>query len=111
MDCADQDDAIDVFALGGVFYFLLSDGEKPWYYLHNYDKAVKLWLKGEKPRLPAIDEHASNNKNLIVAKERSKHPAFVALAEVMMKCWAFKPEDRPSSLEVVKMLEEKWKTA
>jgi hypothetical protein len=26
----------------------------------------------------------------------------------MMKCWEFKPEDRPSSLQVVQMLEEKW---
>jgi len=26
----------------------------------------------------------------------------------MMKCWEFKPDERPSSLEVVQMLEEKW---
>jgi len=32
----------------------------------------------------------------------------VALREVMMKCWEYKPEDRPSSLRVVQMLEDKW---
>jgi hypothetical protein len=40
--------------------------------------------------------------------EQFNHPASVALREVMVKCWEYKPEDRPSSLEIVQMLEEKW---
>ena len=109
MECAEQDDRIDVFSLGGVFFYLLSDGEKPWYHLHNYQYAVKGILNGEKPRLPTSDEYKSGGKKIVqFVEERSKHPAFVALKEIMMKCWAFKPEDRPSSKEVVQMLEKKW---
>ena len=114
MDCkkdgienAQQDDRIDVFSLGGVFYYLLSDGEKPWYHLRSYDKAVKEWLNGEKPRLPTINEY-SGEKTIAFVEKRSNHPAFVALKGIMRKCWAFKPKDRPSSFEVTQMLEKKW---
>jgi hypothetical protein len=41
-------------------------------------------------------------------KSRSKHPAYVALKEVMLACWEYNPEVRPSSLKVVHMLEEMW---
>merc|ERR1712194_330209 len=115
MKCADQSDRIDVFALGGVFYFLLSDGEKPWYYIRSYDEGVKRWLNGEKPRLPKPDEYQDCGKRdcgeLVRAfvEERAKHPAFLAVKKVMTKCWALKPEERPSSLQVVHMLEEKWR--
>ena len=113
MECAEQADTIDVFSLGGVFFYLLSDGEKPWYHLHSeglgYNDAVKGILNGEKPRLPNSDEYRSDGEKIVqFVKERSKHPAFVALKEIMTKCWAFKPEDRPSSKEVVQMLEKKW---
>lgn len=108
--CADQNDRIDVYSLGGVFFYLLSDGKKPWYHVPNYDKAVRMILDGEKPRLPRIEEYERkyDREALPFLEERSKHPAFVALREVMRECWAFEPKDRPSSLEVVRMLEEKW---
>ncbi|KAL3826351.1 hypothetical protein ACHAXA_003675 [Cyclostephanos tholiformis] len=120
MDCADQLDTIDVYALGGVFYYLLSGGRRPWYYIEDYDLAIKRILGGEKSALPddildeeRLDEGAITGVeefevNASSRRERSRHPALVALREVMMKCWEFKPEDRPSSLQVVQMLEEKW---
>ena len=52
MDCADQADTIDVYALGGVFYYLLSDGRRPWYHVDDYDTAVERILGGEKSQLP-----------------------------------------------------------
>ena len=109
MDCADQTDAIDVFSLGGVFFFLLSDGEKPYFHVPSFDKAVQRILKGKLPRLPTIEEYEDDYGEDVIpfVKERAKHPAFLALKEVMVKCWALKPKDRPSSLEVVQMLEEK----
>ena len=104
--CADQTEAIDVFSLGGIFYHLLSDGRDPWYQYNNISTATELLLKGEKPKLPTIEEYDSDKRIVAWVEERAKHPAYIVLRDVMMKCWTFKPEDRPSSLEVVKMLEE-----
>ncbi len=122
MDCADQSDGIDVYALGGVFYYLLSDGRRPWYYVEDYDSAVERILGGEKSALPgeipegveeelgegAVTGDEESDVDAPIERERSSHPARAALKEIMMKCWEFKPEDRPSSLQVVQMLEEKW---
>mmetsp|Transcript_33219 Transcript_33219/g.70782 ORF Transcript_33219/g.70782 Transcript_33219/m.70782 type:complete len:293 (+) Transcript_33219:350-1228(+) len=110
MECADQSDAIDVYSLGGIFYYVMSDGEKPWYYVGNYKKAVEKILRGERPRLPNAREYEKyGERTMRRVRERSRQPAFVALKKVMTKCWAFEPEDRPSSLQVVRMLEEKWR--
>lgn len=77
MKCADQSDTVDVFSLGGVFFYLLSDGEKPWYYIRNYDEAVEQILKGKKPRLPKIEEYSSYGDDVVTKlRERSNHPAF-----------------------------------
>ena len=109
MDCAPQADTIDVFSLGGVFYYLLADGEKPWYHLRSYKEITGNILKGEKPRLPSLEEYSDYDEDIIShVTKRSKHPAYLALKEIMLKCWAFKPEDRPSSFEVVQMLEKKY---
>ena len=35
------------------------------------------------------------------------HPAFEVLSEMVVRCRALRIEDRPSSLEVVRMLEDK----
>lgn len=108
MDCADQSDAIDVYSLGGVFFFLLSDGRKPWYYMERYDRAVKAILNGETPRLPEVEEYGREFGGEIAAlvRERSRHPAFARLREVMIRCWSLEPGDRPLSSWVVQMLEE-----
>ena len=108
-DCADQSAAIDVFSLGSVFFFLLSNGLKP-YFQSSYDHAVKDILHGRLPELPDSSDYKEylyySNDKADFAIERSKHPLFIALQDVMKQCWSFKPEDRPTSLEVVQMLEE-----
>jgi len=90
MNCVDQNDAIDTFSLGGVFFFLLTNGFDPYYDVRSYNNAIK---DGEIPHIP---------KRLDL-----DHPAYDALRDVMIKCMAFNLSDRPSSLEVVHMLEEK----
>ena len=94
LECVDQNDAIDTFSLGGIFYFLLSNGKDPYYNLRSsFNRAIKA---GELPLLP---ENAMKEREL-------NHPAYIALKEIMIKCMALKLEDRPTSLEVVHMLEK-----
>jgi len=94
--CVDQDERIDTFALGGVFFFLLTDGLDPYVDKRNYADAIK---RGEIPNVPRSLQDGDDNGK--------RHPAYAALEEVMERCMAFKLEDRPSSLEVVRMLEER----
>ena len=109
MECADQSDKIDVYSLGGVFYYLMSDGRKPWYYV-KFNTAQKAILNGEHSELPDKDDYSGKHDedSAKFLMKRMDHPAMVALKEVMTRCWAFKPEDRPTAYEVVRMLEEKW---
>jgi serine/threonine protein kinase len=108
MECANQSAAIDVFSLGGVFYFLLSNGLHP-YFQSSYDNAVRDILQGKLPKLPDDADYRRylnfSDKQIDFVIMRSKHPLFVALQDVMKKCWSFDPEYRPTSLEVVQMLE------
>jgi hypothetical protein len=109
-DCADQSAAIDVYSLGGVFYFILSNGLKP-YFQSSFDDAVSDILDGRLPELPDDSDYKEylyySSEKVDFAIKRSEHPLYIALQDVMKQCWSFKPEDRPTSLEVVQMLEEK----
>ena len=135
-NCMYQDDKIDTWALGAVFYFLLSDGRIPFYYImdndhHSRNKnnsnnndftvVMKMILDGITSKLPEellslSDEEEEDvmimndmkRKFNLSLKARSKHPAYVALKDVMLACWEYNPEVRPSSLKVVQMLEEMW---
>mmetsp|Transcript_3362 Transcript_3362/g.6260 ORF Transcript_3362/g.6260 Transcript_3362/m.6260 type:complete len:608 (+) Transcript_3362:43-1866(+) len=94
MECVDQSDAIDTYSLGSTFFFLLTDGFDPHYDERNYMKAIMSRKEVHVPsRLDYLDHHE----------------AYVALKEVMRKCLAFELRDRPSALEVVRMLENKLK--
>ena len=115
--CADQTDSIDVFSLGNVFFFLLSDGEKPYYQLRgpkNFPEAVGRIGRGVWPELPGPEEYYYDDSEDDGDEEveasfragRTDHPAYQALVEVMHKCWAYDSEKRPTSLEVVVMLED-----
>lgn len=88
--CIDVNEKVDTFTLGGVFFFLLSDGETPFEDTRHFGDFIK---EGKLPSLP---------KSAV-----SDHPAFDALSEMTARCRALRIEDRPSSLEVVNMLEEK----
>lgn len=91
--CIDVNEKVDTFTLGGIFFFLLSDGEAPFSETRSFDHRIK---DGEMPPLP-----------ISVAAANSGHPAFEALSEMVVRCRAFEKEDRPTSLEVVRMLEDK----
>jgi len=91
--CMDVNERIDTFALGGIFFFLLSDGEAPFYNTRNFGDLIK---GGEMPGVPKEAAVASGD-----------HPAFEVLSEMVVRCRALRIEDRPSSLEVVRMLEDK----
>lgn len=137
--CMNQDDKIDTWALGAVFYFLLSDGRIPFYYIMDNDHhsrnnnnnnndftvVMKMILDGITSKLPeellSLSDDDDEEEDVMIIndmmrkinlslKERSKHPAYVALKDVMLACWEYNPEVRPSSLKVVQMLEEMWGT-
>jgi len=91
--CIDVNERIDTFALGGIFFFLLSDGEAPFYNTRQFGDHIK---EGELPPVPREAVDAAGD-----------HPAYEALSEMVVRCRALRIEDRPSSLEVVRMLEEK----
>eukprot|EP00984_Skeletonema_dohrnii_P005415 scaffold1907_cov73-Skeletonema_dohrnii-CCMP3373.AAC.6 len=92
--CIDVNERIDTFALGGIFFFLLSDGEPPFY---NERRTFGDHIKeGEMPSVPKE-----------AADRSGEHPAYEALSEIVVRCRALRIEDRPSSLEVVRMLEDK----
>ncbi|KAL7547455.1 hypothetical protein ACHAWF_010752 [Thalassiosira exigua] len=89
-DCVDQNELVDTFSLGDVFFFLLTNGGVPYSEIRSYEKLIKA---GKLPKIP-------DDLDL-------DHPAYDALKEVMAKCMALLLNDRPSSLEVVRMLEDK----
>ena len=90
--CVDQSDLVDTYSLGSVFFYLLTNGMQPFYDVRSYGKAIKAGELSHVPKILNLD-----------------HPAYTALIEVMNKCMAGKLNDRPSSLEVVQMLEVKVK--
>lgn len=94
-DCADQNDRVDTFSLGGVFYYLLSGGKDPYYYNRGqkYDISIR---NGD---LPLIALHKFEGSV-------TSHPAFIALKNIMYDCMAFKLNERPSVSDVVQVLEK-----
>eukprot|EP00956_Cyclotella_meneghiniana_P035370 scaffold114336_cov76-Cyclotella_meneghiniana.AAC.4 len=113
MDCADQKDSVDVYSLGGIIFFLLSDGVNPYFDIDDYDRTVERILKGKLPRLPSIlyykDYLKMGDEGAAFVTKRAQHPAFLALQQIMLSCWKYEPSDRPSSLQVLKMFEAKAK--
>mmetsp|Transcript_2831 Transcript_2831/g.5676 ORF Transcript_2831/g.5676 Transcript_2831/m.5676 type:complete len:531 (-) Transcript_2831:25-1617(-) len=94
-DCTDQNDRVDTFSLGGVFYFLLSGGKDPYYYNRGqkYDISIR---NGD---LPLIALHKIKGRV-------TSHPAFIALKNIMYDCMAHKLNERPSVSDVVQVLEK-----
>ena len=125
MDCADQDDRIDVYSLGGIIYFIVT-GRRPWHY-RSFGSATRRILDGETSLWPGDEGYGGEDDDGGGGRHgggrdrggrrerrpdgggpdgRTDHPAVRTLREVASRCWAYRPEDRPSSLEVVRMLED-----
>lgn len=87
-----QTSAIDVYALGSIFYKLLT-GNEVW---HDTDEeeARKYITEGQ---LPKIDDE------LVM----SEHPVDVALREAMSMCYVFDPKGRASAADVAAFLKSK----
>mmetsp|Transcript_18423 Transcript_18423/g.38697 ORF Transcript_18423/g.38697 Transcript_18423/m.38697 type:complete len:654 (+) Transcript_18423:265-2226(+) len=110
MECEGMTDKMDVYSLGHVLYYILSDGRTPYRGIQR-DEGVQLILGGTTPALPKPVEYADDygEEAVLHVEERARHPAYRALVEVMNECWTLTAEDRPSSLQVVRLMEEKWR--
>lgn len=85
------DEKADVYALGNVFYSILT-GLTPYYQKSSWSNATQAIVDGE---LPFIDP-----------RYRTRSMIERRLVEIMEACWAYYPQDRISVFEVVAHLRE-----
>ena len=84
----------DVFALGSLFYYLLT-GNRIW---HGVDqkRARKNIIQGLKPKI---------EKSIL----QSEDPVDVALLKAYEMCTEYEPDKRASAVEVSEFLDQVWK--
>jgi serine/threonine protein kinase len=82
---------IDIFSLGSIMFSLLT-GLIPFDEITDEEEMMDKFMAG---KLPFIDPRYKNRDSI----ERK-------FVEVMEDCWKFKPEDRPTAVEVARRLEE-----
>lgn len=110
--CTDRSAASDVHSLGNILYYILSNGLRPFYQFNRETNSIAIndyILKGKFPKLPTpLDyKHYKNftDEQIDFVTRRQEHPLLVVVRDVMKGCWSFDAKDRPTSLEVVQMLE------
>ena len=104
--------ASDVHSLGNILYYILSNGLRPFYQFNRETNNIAIndyILKGKLPKLPTpLDyRHYKNftDEQIDFVTRRQEHPLLVVVRDVMKGCWSFDAKDRPTSLEVLQMLE------
>lgn len=90
------DESSDVSSFGKILYSVLT-GMLPYYHRSDRNTAIKAIIKGE---MPYIDPRY-HNRSFIEGR----------IVELMQRCYAYKPAERPSIFQVVKFLRETAKLA
>ena len=74
--------------------------------MEDYGTSVERIVAGENPRLPRAKEYEYFGKSTAeMVREHARDAAYVALEEVMTRCWAFEPAERLNLIEVMQMLD------
>lgn len=90
-----EDEKIDVFSMGHIFYSILT-GKQPFL---DYDQK-KVYKKVMKGDLPLLDDEL----------QESSDPVHVVLKTAMKMCYTYKAKERPSASEVLKYLSAQYKS-
>lgn len=87
---------VDVYSMGHIFFRLIC-GHEPWNKLEPKGKPTKELIekKVKKHGLPFIPDSV----------KKSDNPATKAIYKVILKCYRFKPENRPSAREIAKEID------
>lgn len=111
-ECTDRSAASDVHSLGNILYYILSNGLRPFYQFNRETNSIAIndyILKGKLPKLPTpLDYKQYKNftdEQIDFVMKRQEHPLLVVVRDVMKGCWSFDAKDRPTSLDVLQMLE------
>ena len=86
-EAAELSEKSDVYSLGNVLYYLLTEGTKPFHGMEG-EAAFRHVSHGHRPRI-------TNPKIL-----NSTHPFHVNIMQAIQMCWVHDPHERPDARKV-----------